>query len=890
MRRFCLLAVLAAGSSVVYAQCSPGNAFCISSLSPNSAPFTSCSVITVNGLGFSNGDTVQFVNGRSITPLATNFVSSTQLTAQVPSSISAAPGTFAVDVQAPGTFVASAPVTNSLPFALAGPAISQLTRSFGTAGGSAGTQIIVSGSNFVTSGNASCPASASLLDVGGSPASNVTVVNSSQLTATLPAMPVNPGPLAVTVLSGNTSSNTAIFTVDPGPSISALAPASCTVSTSPAAGCTNGALAVQISGTNFFGGAQLVNGVPNNQEAVYVDGAQAGFGTVGSQTQINMSVPQTVLTPGTHFVSVVTFDGVGSNRLPFVVNPAPVLTSAQPTAVSTGVASTLTLTGANFLSGMKVQWLGPSGGATLTPSTISATQIAVTVPSNLLATAGTATVAVLSADPIPVVSAALNISITSSTPLSIGTTSPLASGQLGVAYQPVQFQAAGGTAPYSWSATSVPAAMSFSTAGVLSGTPNSAGSFTISVTVTDSSKTTSSGRFAISIAGITITSSSLPSATAGTAYSGTLAATGGIGTLSWTAFGLPSGMTLSAAGAFGGTPGSAGSSQVTVTVTDSAGNTASQTYTLTVAPSPLTIAASGAIPSAIVGTTFSLPFTAAGGTPAYSFTATGLPVGLSVSAATGAISGTPTATGSSSVTITVTDSAGAKANVTVTINVGLPAAPTLNFTGISVNVNPASQSSVGVGLGSSYPVSITVNLTLTFSGTDPAVQFATGGTTATITIPAGQLAGATTVGVQTGTVAGTITVTAQLLAGAQNITPSPAPSSTIAVPSTAPVISAITATRTSGGFTVSITGFSSTRALSSANFTFNGTSLGTTSLSISVDPIFAPWYQSSTSSQYGSNFTYTQTFTTSNPQAVTSVSATLVNSAGTSAAQVANLQ
>jgi len=146
------------------------------------------------------------------------------------------------------------------------------------------------------------------------------------------------------------------------------------------------------------------------------------------------------------------------------------------------------------------------------------------------------------------------------------------------------------------------------------------------------------------------------------------------------------------------------------------------------------------------------------------------------------------------------------------------------------------------------------------------------------------------VGVQTGTVAGTITITARLLAGTTDVTPSPAPIQTISVPATAPVISTITATRNSTGFTVTITGYSSTRALSTANFTFSGTNLATTSLPIAVDAIFAPWYQSSTSSQYGSNFTYTQPFTTSNPQAVTSVSVTLVNAVGTSAAASATLQ
>ena len=61
-----------------------------------------------------------------------------------------------------------------------------------------------------------------------------------------------------------------------------------------------------------------------------------------------------------------------------------------------------------------------------------------------------------------------------------------------------------------------------------------------------------------------------------------MAATGGVGTLTWSASGLPAGVTLSAAGVFSGTPTAAGAASVRITVTDSQGNTASQSYTLTV--------------------------------------------------------------------------------------------------------------------------------------------------------------------------------------------------------------------------------------------------------------------------------------------------------------------
>ncbi|MFD1151429.1 S8 family peptidase [Saccharothrix hoggarensis] len=73
-----------------------------------------------------------------------------------------------------------------------------------------------------------------------------------------------------------------------------------------------------------------------------------------------------------------------------------------------------------------------------------------------------------------------------------------------------------------------------------------------------------------------------------------------------------------------------------------------------------------------VGTATSLQLKASGGTPPYTWSATGLPPGLSLAASTGLISGTPTTAGSYTVTATVTDSAGKSAGTTFTWTINPP--------------------------------------------------------------------------------------------------------------------------------------------------------------------------------------------------------------------------
>jgi hypothetical protein len=84
--------------------------------------------------------------------------------------------------------------------------------------------------------------------------------------------------------------------------------------------------------------------------------------------------------------------------------------------------------------------------------------------------------------------------------------------------------------------------------------------------------------------GLTISPTSIPNGTAGTAYNQTLSQTGALGSPSYsvTAGALPPGITLSATGTISGTPTATGTFNFTASVSDASGCTGSQAFSITV--------------------------------------------------------------------------------------------------------------------------------------------------------------------------------------------------------------------------------------------------------------------------------------------------------------------
>jgi len=185
-------------------------------------------------------------------------------------------------------------------------------------------------------------------------------------------------------------------------------------------------------------------------------------------------------------------------------------------------------------------------------------------------------------------SASLTLTVTAGP--TITTPATLPNGEATAPYSQ-SLAASGGTPPYTWTVTSgsLPADLSLSAGGVISGTPATTGGYNFTVQVADSVNLKATQNFSLTIiAAPTITTSAtLPQAEAGAAYSQTLIATGGSNAgFKWSMTGgsLPAGLSLSTGGVLSGIPTAAalGVSGFTVQVTDSVGNIGTQTLTMTV--------------------------------------------------------------------------------------------------------------------------------------------------------------------------------------------------------------------------------------------------------------------------------------------------------------------
>lgn len=179
---------------------------------------------------------------------------------------------------------------------------------------------------------------------------------------------------------------------------------------------------------------------------------------------------------------------------------------------------------------------------------------------------------------------------------------------------------------------------------------------------------------------LVITTTSLPPGTVGQFYNQAIT-TNNEGTAPYTfavtSGSLPPGLTLDAdTGVIGGTPTAAGAYTLTVTVKDKNGNSASESYTLTVGAPSLAITTTSLAAGTVSRQYSQTIATNNEGTAPYTFAVTtgSLPPGLVLEASTGVVSGTPTTAGTYAFTVTVKDANNTSAAESYTLTVG--AAPT----------------------------------------------------------------------------------------------------------------------------------------------------------------------------------------------------------------------
>ena len=218
----------------------------------------------------------------------------------------------------------------------------------------------------------------------------------------------------------------------------------------------------------------------------------------------------------------------------------------------------------------------------------------------------------------------------------------------------------GGTGPFAWVATGLPTGLTLNaTTGLVSGTPATTGTGNVTVTVTDKFLKTATATFTWAVIPRPTITTSLTSyaGTAGTAITPlAMAATSGTPAYTWTAANLPPGVTISSAGLISGIPTSGSRFITVVTVTDSLGVTATKTFIFNVAvpnPSYVQVTAPLTDRGTAVNTSVSIPLTASGGSNTYTWTATGLPTGVTLSGAT--LTGKPTVAGTYVVTLVAKD-------------------------------------------------------------------------------------------------------------------------------------------------------------------------------------------------------------------------------------------
>jgi len=267
---------------------------------------------------------------------------------------------------------------------------------------------------------------------------------------------------------------------------------------------------------------------------------------------------------------------------------------------------------------------------------------------------------------------------------------------LGAVGEEFTYLIAASNSPTSFNVGTLPAGLSHS-AGTISGTPTTAGTYNVSLSANNAGGTGPGATLVITIDPSgpvpTITSAASVTANLNTAFSYQITASNN--PTGYSASGLPVGLSINTTtGEISGTPTVGGI--FTSTLTASNGNGASNAFSLQFVLGPVSTVNSASTLTGFTNVAITAYQITATNTPS-SFNVGTLPAGLSYNSATRQITGTPTAVGNTNVTISANNAVGQGLPFTLAIQISASAAP-------QITTQPTASQTKNVGESVTFTV------------------------------------------------------------------------------------------------------------------------------------------------------------------------------------------
>ncbi len=223
-----------------------------------------------------------------------------------------------------------------------------------------------------------------------------------------------------------------------------------------------------------------------------------------------------------------------------------------------------------------------------------------------------------------------------------------------------------------WELTSgsLPAGLTLSKDGTISGTPTAAGASTFTVKATGNAKDSTGTRVdtkQLTLNVVALTAKlSRPAAEVGVPFRSTLVASGGQAPYSWSATGVPAGLRVASDGSISGVPSRAGTYALTAHLADASG--AAIDVQVKLAVYPRLAIATKTLPAAATGHRYRAQLGVRGGVGGLRWSGT-LPAGLKLGSKNGTITGTPASAGTFRIQVRVRDALGAVSTKTLILGV-----------------------------------------------------------------------------------------------------------------------------------------------------------------------------------------------------------------------------